>query len=238
MTGNPADVSHAPVNVFGMNVLIILGGTGDIGEVATGAMLAAFRFAGGAAGVHQEERVFGVHGNGLDHSVPIILEDLVDEKVALHNHGRVGSVPVRVALPYEDLVDMLAFLLCGFNGEIGTGFVVHPTSVAVVAVGIDEDAAAGICRAKSTSFPRKSTEDYRVDDTKPCTSKHGDGQLGNHRHVNGDAVTLLQAGTIAEHGGDLIDATIELLIGDDDMMLIFRFRNEDQRRFVLPFREM
>jgi len=64
MAGDPADIGHAPVHVFGMNVLVILCGAGDVGEVTAGAVLAALGFAGGAAGVHEEERILGVHGNG------------------------------------------------------------------------------------------------------------------------------------------------------------------------------
>src|SRR5450631_1512200 len=54
VAGDPADVGHAPVHVAGMNVLVIPGSSGDVSEVAAGAMLAALGLAGGAAGVHQE----------------------------------------------------------------------------------------------------------------------------------------------------------------------------------------
>ncbi len=46
VTGDPADVGHAPVNVFGMNVLVILRSARDVGEIAAGAMLAALGLAG------------------------------------------------------------------------------------------------------------------------------------------------------------------------------------------------
>src|SRR3989442_14959536 len=65
MPRDPADVGHAPVNVFGMNVLVVLGSSGDVGEIAARAVLASFRLAGRAAGVHQEERGFGIHRNGI-----------------------------------------------------------------------------------------------------------------------------------------------------------------------------
>jgi len=41
MASDPADISHAPVDVFGMKVLVIPGGAGDVSEIAAGAMLAA-----------------------------------------------------------------------------------------------------------------------------------------------------------------------------------------------------
>src|SRR5215467_15388019 len=93
MSGDPADVRHAPVDVFGMNVLVILRSSGHVGEIASGAVLASFRFACGAAGVHQEERRFGILRNGLDGLAAIVFENVVDEKVAVRHHGRFGVVP-------------------------------------------------------------------------------------------------------------------------------------------------
>ena len=238
VAGDPADVRHAPVDVFGMNVLIILGGAGDVGEIAAGAMLAAFGFAGGAAGVHEEERIFGVHGNGFDDAIAIILEDVVDEEVALHDHRRVGSVAVRIALPDQNLVDVLAFFFGGFDGDIGAGFVVHPAAVAVIAVGIDEDAAAGIGGAQAAGFAGEAAEHDGVNDAEASAGQHGDGQLRNHGHVDGDAIALLQSGKFAQHGGDFIHAAIEFLIGDDDVVLVFGLGNEDERGLVLVFGEM
>ena len=137
MPGDPADVGHAPVDVFGVDVLVILGGAGNIGEIAAGAVLAALGLAGGAAGVHEEERIFGFHGDGFDDAVAIILDHVVDEEIALHDHGRVGSELVRIALPDENLVNVLAFFFRGFHGDVGAGFVVHPAAVAMIAVGIN-----------------------------------------------------------------------------------------------------
>src|SRR6266403_335237 len=82
MAGDPADVSHAPVDVFGMNVLVILGGADDVSEIAAGAVLAALGLAGGAAGVHEEERSFGVLRDGLDDLAAIVFQDIVAEEVA------------------------------------------------------------------------------------------------------------------------------------------------------------
>src|SRR5438874_2509109 len=83
MAGDPADVRHAPVDVFWMNVLVILRGAGHVSEIAARAMLAAFGLARGAAGVHQEERRFGVLGNGLDGFAAIVFENAVNEIVAI-----------------------------------------------------------------------------------------------------------------------------------------------------------
>src|SRR6266568_1244981 len=164
VAGDPADVGHAPVHVLGMNVLVILGRAGDVGEITTGAMLTAFGFACRAAGVHEEERGFRVLRDGLDSLAAIVLEDIINEVVASHDHGRFGGVFSGIALPNEDLVDLLPFLLGGLHGNIGTGLVINPLAVAVIAVGIDEDTAAGIGSAKTAGFTAEATEDNRVND--------------------------------------------------------------------------
>ena len=169
VAGDPADVGHAPVDVFGMNVLIILGRAGDIGEVTTGAMLATLWFAGGATGVHEEERIFGVHGDRLDGAIPVILQHVVDEVVALEDHGRIRSVLVGIALPDQHLIDVLAFLLGGINGNVGARLVIDPAAVAMVTIGVDQDAAAGIRGAQATGFARESAEDNGMDHTEAGT---------------------------------------------------------------------
>src|SRR5260221_1079009 len=118
VAGDPADVGHAPVNVFGMDVLVILGSARHIGEVTAGAMLAAFGFAGGAAGVHQEEWIFGLHLDRFNDGVAVILEHIVDEIIAAHDHRDVGSILVLVAAPDENLVNLLALFYGGFHGDV------------------------------------------------------------------------------------------------------------------------
>ncbi len=86
MAGDPADVGHAPVHVIRVDVLVVLGRPGDVGEVAAGAVLAALGAAGGAAGVHQEQRRLGRHGYRLDGSSLVLAEEVVDEDVPALAH--------------------------------------------------------------------------------------------------------------------------------------------------------
>ena len=62
-----------------MDVLNVLGGAGGVGQVPARAVLAAFGFAGGAAGVHQEQRVLGVHLFRFDPDAVVVFEHVVDE---------------------------------------------------------------------------------------------------------------------------------------------------------------
>ena len=63
---DPADVRHAPVHVLRVDVLVVLRGPGDVGQIAAGAVLAALGLARRAARVHQEERRFRVHRHRID----------------------------------------------------------------------------------------------------------------------------------------------------------------------------
>src|SRR6266576_3254740 len=236
--GNPADVSHAPVDVLGMNVLVILGGACNVGEVASGAVLAALGFAGGAAGVHQEERSFGVLRDGLDDLAAIVFQDFVDEDVAAHDHGCFRSVFSGIAFPHEDLVNLLALFRRSSHGDVSAGFVIHPLAVAVISVGVDEDAAAGIGGAQAAGFAAEAAEDDGVHDAESRAGQHGDGQLRNHGHVDGDAIAGFQSGEIAKNGGNFVYALVEFLVGDDRSGFDFRLRDEDQRGLVLVFGEV
>src|SRR5215470_1404449 len=89
VSGDPADVGHAPVDVFGMNVLVILGGASDVREVTASAMLAALWLARGPAGVHEKQRGLRILRNGLNSLTAIVLQNVVNEIVAIHNHRRV-----------------------------------------------------------------------------------------------------------------------------------------------------
>ena len=86
VAGDPADVGETPVGVLGMDVLVVLGRPGDVGQVAAGAVLATLGPAGGTAGVHQKQGRFGRHGHRLD-QLPAIVAQLVDEEVPAVVHG-------------------------------------------------------------------------------------------------------------------------------------------------------
>src|SRR3990172_441725 len=55
MTRDPADIRHAPINILGMDILVELGGSRDVGQKAAGAVLATLGLARRSTGVHQKE---------------------------------------------------------------------------------------------------------------------------------------------------------------------------------------
>ena len=110
---------------------------------------------------------------------------------------------------------------------------VHPAAIAVIAIGVNQDAAAGVRGAQAAGFAGEAAEDDGVDHTEAGAGQHGDRQPRDHGHVDGDAIALFQAGEIAEHGGDFVDAAMVFLKGDDGVVLVFGFRNEDKAALFL-----
>jgi len=108
----------------------------------------------------------------------------------------------------------------------------------MVAVGVNQDAAAGVGRAQAARFAAETAKDDGVHHAKAGAGQHGDGQLRNHGHVDGDAVAGLQPGKIAQHGSDFVHPPVEFLVGDDRGGFALRLRNKNQRRFVFVLREM
>src|SRR6516164_8217156 len=105
MSRDPADVSHAPVDVLRVDILDEIRSAGDVGEVAAGAVLAPFRLAGGAARVHQEEWIVGEHFLRGDPAAAVSLQEVVDDEIASPHERRRAGIAAGVALPDEDLVD-------------------------------------------------------------------------------------------------------------------------------------
>jgi hypothetical protein len=92
-------------------------------------------------------------------------------------------------------------------------------------LGVDDPVGAG--------GAAEAAEHLGVDHTQPGAGQHGDGQFGNHGHMQGDAVAALQAGKILEQGGEFIHAHIEFLVGDVLVFLFHRFGNEVNGGLVL-----
>src|SRR5215216_4367218 len=154
--GDPPDVGEAPVRVVGVDVLVVLRRTGDIGEIPAGAVLAPLGAAGRAARIHEEQRRLGRHRDRLDLLAAVVLEHLVDEEVAALDHRALRRVLARVAAPDQHLVDLVAHLPGRLHRLVGVGLVVDELAVAVVAVHRHEDLALRVLEpapARRTAEP-------------------------------------------------------------------------------------
>ena len=91
--------------------------------------------------------------------------------------------------------------------------------------GVDDPVSAG--------GAAEATEDLGVDDAEPGAGEHRDRELRKHRHVEGDAVAGLEPAEVAQQGGELVDPDVEVLVGDDPVLLVLGFRHPDEGRLVL-----
>src|SRR6185312_16277536 len=173
VAGDPADVGHAPVRVVRVDVLVELGRPGHVGQVAASGVLAALGAAGGAAGVHQEQRRLGRHGDRLDHRAPVVGEEVVDEDVTALHHGGLGRVLAGEPPPDQDLVDLLALLASGLDRLVRLDLVVEQVAAAVVAVHGDEDLAARVGDAAAAGAAAEPGEHLGVHDAQPGAGQHG-----------------------------------------------------------------
>ena len=60
---------------------------------------------------------------------------------------------------------------------------------------------------------REAAEHHRMDGADPRTGQHGIGRLGDHRHVDRDAVALPDAARL-QHVGEAADLLVQFAIGD------------------------
>ena len=77
----------------------------------------------------------------------------------------------------------------------------------------DEQAAGGVVDAPGQRFGAEPAEHDRMNDAQPRAGEHGDGQFGNHRQINGNAVALFDAERF-QHVGEFADFLVQLRVGE------------------------
>jgi hypothetical protein len=171
-------------------------------------VLAALGPAGGAAGVHQEQRRLGVHRDRLYYLPAAAEQELVDKEVAALHHRCLRGVLARLTAPDQHLVDFLALPECLGDCLIGLDLVIGHIAAAVIAVHGDQHAAAGVGDPGPAGIAAEAAEYLRVNDAEPRAGQHRDRQLGHHRHVQRHPVAGLQAAEIAQHGSELVHPAV------------------------------
>ena len=230
--GDPADVGHAPVGVLRVDVLVVLGRPGHVGQVAAGAVLGALGPSRGAAGVHQEQRRLGRHGHRRHDLAAVAGQHVVDEEVAALGHRRLRGILARVAPPDQDLVHVLALLVRLGQRLVRLHLVVGQGAAAPVAVHRDQHPAARVGDPGPAGVAAEAAEDLGVDDAETGAGQHGDRQFRDHRHVQGDPVAGLEPGEVAQQRGELVHPVVQLTVGEGERLLRLRFPHEDQRGLV------
>ena len=86
----------------------------------------------------------------------------------------------------------------------------------------DEDLALGVVDAIDERVGREPAEHHRVRRTEPGTRQHGDGKLGDHRHVHRDPVALHHAQPL-EGVGEPLHLGVEVGVGHDPLVTRLAF---------------
>src|SRR5207302_1280849 len=76
----------------------------------------------------------------------------------------------------------------------------------------DDDLRLAIVDAVAQRLRREAAEDHAVRRPDAGARQHGDRQLGDHRHVDGDGVALLDP-VLAEGGGQAVHLAIHVPVG-------------------------
>jgi hypothetical protein len=84
---------------------------------------------------------------------------------------------------------------------------------AEAAVGGDDHLALGVVDAVGQGVGREPAEHHRVGGADAGAGQHGDRQLGDHRHVDGDPVAALDAQAL-EHVGEALHLGQQVGVGD------------------------
>jgi hypothetical protein len=195
-------------------------------------VLAALRAAGGAAGVHQEQRRLGGHGDRLDGLSCVLDEHFVDEEVPAVDHRGLRRVLAGAAPPDQHLVDFLPFLGRHVEGLVGLDLVIGYLAGPVIAVQGDQDAAARVGDAAPAGGAAEAAEYLRMDDAQPRAGEHGDRQFGDHGHVQRHSIAGLKTSEVAQQRGELVHLAEQLGVADVHVLIGLEFGHEYDRGLV------
>ncbi len=125
--------------------------------------------------------------------------------------SRTGSMSTGAAgaLDDDDEIDAAAF---GDRG-VGIGLERDFAAAADAFVGGDDDVRLAVFDAAGERIRREAAEHHGMDGADARAGQHGVGRFRNHRHVDGDAVALLDV-AVAQNVGEAADLVVQLLIGD------------------------
>ena len=204
---HPADVGGAPVDVFVLHVEDPLGGRVAADQVAGRRVDDALRLPRRPGRVEDVEHVLGVHRLGLETLPAGLLHQAVIPVVApLLDVDR--EARRLIALDDDDVADRRRVL----QRLVGHLLERHQLPAAIAAVGGDQHRALRIVDAVAQRLRAEAAEHHAVHRAEAGAGEHGDGQLRHQRHVERDAIALLDA-EAAQHVRERVDVAVEVEVG-------------------------
>ena len=206
MAGDPADVGHAGKDIAVVVVENIAVGERGLQQVSRRGVGHAFGAAGAARGVEEKERVLTVHV--FDGAIgAFAVHGLTQPDVALGIEGNlVAGSPghehrAHRGAGHDSLVD---------GALERDGF---PATHALV--GGDHGRAARVVDTIAQALGRESREHDIVYGADARTGQHRVHRLGDHRHIDGNAVAFACA-VVTKDVGQPADLALQFAVGDLD----------------------
>ena len=204
VAGDPADVGGAPVDVAVVIVEHVLVRHRREHEIARGSMQHALRLAGRTRRVEDEQRIFRVHFRAgtfrRDHFLGLVVPDVAHR---IHVDRRAG------ALDDDDKIDAAGFGDC----RVGIGLQRDLAAAANALIGGNDDVRLAVLDAAGERIRRETAEHHGMDRADARAGEHGVSRFRNHRHVDGDAVALLDV-AVAQNIGEAADLVVQFLVAD------------------------
>ena len=227
VAGDPADVGGAEINVAVVDVENVFVRERAPEQITGGAVDDALGFAGGAAGVKDEQIILGVQF--FRRTIRRCLRhQFVIPHVADGNEvARFG-----VALDDDDVLDARRV----FERGVGEFLELNVFAGAQRDVRGDEQFAFGIVDAARERIRTEPAEHHGMNRADARAAEHGHGGFGNHRHVNRHAVALLDAERFQDVG-KLADLGVQFRVGDA-VHVVLRFALPDDGGLLAACLEM
>lgn len=203
MASDPTDVTTAEVAITIVDVKDVLAGQRGAEQVSGGGVHDTLGLSGGTRCVKEEERILRVHGLGGNVAGPL-LNLLVPPQITAGNHVDVGAS----AAVDENVADVGALLQCIVDNLLGA----NELAASLTLVGGDDESGLGIKDTVAESVGRETGEDDGVDGADTDTGQDSNNGFGNHGHVDGDGIALLDAGLL-EDPSNLGHITKKLAVG-------------------------
>ena len=203
VTGDPADIGRAPIDVGVLQIEDPLGRRIDAGEIAAGGVLDALGLARRARGVEEVEHVLRVHF--FRRTVGIRpLDELVPPHVTagLHVDGLAGALEHHHRLDVGAILERFVHVL--LEG--------HDTATPPAAVPREEHGGLGVVDPLANGIGREAAEDHAVGSPDARAREHGDGRLRHHGHVDGHAIAALHSRPL-ERAREAVDLAVEIPVG-------------------------
>ena len=204
VTGDPTDIGGTPVDLAILVIEYQLVGHRRLQQVTGGAVQHAFRLAGGARGIKNEQWIVGIHRLGFANVAGIGQRLVIPDITAI--------LPCHLATATLD-DDRCMHMRALLQRLVGIGLKWQRLAGTNRLVGSDQALTVRIENPAGQGIRRECTEHDGVHRTDAGTGQHRDRGFRNHRHVNRDSVTFFDT-AIFQYIGEFADIGMHFAVGN------------------------